>query len=109
MAKVISLIIKNGAIRNYGSLQGSINLFPRSSSSFSFGGGDSNQEQQRLETLPLVPDDDRSAEVSQAVLFSGVIATCIGINVFSGLFHWDDLTLWTNLILGVAITTVVGK
>ena len=105
MAYVLSLAIKNGAILSYGSLQGSISPFPRSSSAFSFGGN--NQEQTRLESLPAVPDDDRAGEVSQAVLFSGVIASCIGINVFSGLFGAEDLTFWTNLILGVAITTVV--
>jgi len=103
MAKVISLIIKNGSIRNYGSLQSSINLFPRSSSySMNFN----NQEQQRLESLPPVPDDERAAEVSQAAIFSGVIATCIGINIFGGLFGLEN-NGWTNLILGVAITTVV--
>mmetsp|Transcript_17050 Transcript_17050/g.30606 ORF Transcript_17050/g.30606 Transcript_17050/m.30606 type:complete len:509 (+) Transcript_17050:78-1604(+) len=105
MASVMSLAIKNGAILRYGSLQSSLNPIPRSSStsaSFSFG----NQEQ-RLESLPPVPDDDRASEVSQAVIFSGVCASCIGINIFSGLFGLEDLTFWTNLVLGVAITTVV--
>jgi len=54
-----------------------------------------------------VPDDDRATEVSQAVIFSGVVVGCIGINFFSGLFGLEDLTVWTNLVLGVAITTVV--
>ena len=103
MAKVISLIIKNGSILNYGSLQSSINLFPRSSSySMNFN----NQEQQRLESLPPVPDDERAAEVTQAAIFSGVIATCIGINIFGGLLGLEN-NGFTNLILGVAITTVV--
>ncbi|KAL7530449.1 hypothetical protein ACHAWF_003379 [Thalassiosira exigua] len=108
MANMLSLAIKNGAISRYGSLQGSINLFPRASSpasSFPFGMAD-NQEQ-RLESLPPVPDDDRATEVSQAIIFSGVVASCVGINVFSGIFGLEDLTCWTNLILGVAITTVI--
>jgi len=102
MANVMSLAIKNGAILRYGSLQSSLNQIPRSSStskSFAFG----NQEQ-RLESLPPVPDDDRASEVSQAVIFSGVFASCIGINIFGGLFGLEDLTFWTNLVLGVAIT-----
>ena len=106
MSKVISLIIQNGAIRNYGSLQGSINPFPRSSSTnpFAFGGGGGReQQQQKLESLPPVPDDERATEVSQAVIFSGVLATCVMINILG----IEDLTVVTNLILGVAITTVV--
>lgn len=111
MANVLSLTIKNGAIMNYGSLQGNINLFPRSTSSsspaFSFGNNYDQEQQNRLQSLPSVPNDDRASEVSQAVIFSGVLASCIAINVFSGLFRLEDLTTWTNLILGVAITTVV--
>lgn len=105
MSKVISLIIQNGAIRNYGSLQGSINPFPRSSSStnpFAFGGS-GREQQQKLESLPPVPDDERATEVSQAVIFSGVLATCVMINILG----IEDLTLVTNLILGVAITTLI--
>jgi len=105
MANVLSLSIKNGAILRYGSLQGNINPIPQSSSTFAFGA--SGQEQERLEGLAPVPDDDRATEVSQAVIFSGVVVGCIGINFFSGLFGLEDLTVWTNLVLGVAITTVV--
>jgi len=100
---VLSLVIKNGAILRYGSLQRNINQFPRSTS-FAFG---MNNQEQRLESLPPVPDDDRATEVSQAVIFSAVVASSIGVNVFSGLFGLEDLTFWTNLLLGVAITTVV--
>ena len=108
MANVLSLAIKNGAIARYGSLQGSINPIPQTNSAgpaFSFG--NANDQEQRLESLPAVPDDDRAAEVYQALLFSGVLASCIFVNVFSGLFGLEDLTVWTNLFLGVAITTVV--
>ena len=104
MSNVLSLVIKNGAILRYGSLQRNINPFPRTSTSFAFG---RNDQEQRLESLPLVPDDDRATEVSQAVIFSAVVASSIGVNVFSGLFGLEDLTFWTNLLLGVAITTVV--
>eukprot|EP00579_Thalassiosira_antarctica_P001584 CAMPEP_0201870028 /NCGR_PEP_ID=MMETSP0902-20130614/3304_1 /ASSEMBLY_ACC=CAM_ASM_000551 /TAXON_ID=420261 /ORGANISM="Thalassiosira antarctica, Strain CCMP982" /LENGTH=426 /DNA_ID=CAMNT_0048395599 /DNA_START=232 /DNA_END=1512 /DNA_ORIENTATION=- len=103
MSNVLSLVIKNGAILRYGSLQRNINQFPRSTS-FAFG---MNNQEQRLESLPPVPDDDRATEVSQAVIFSAVVASSIGVNVFSGLFGLEDLTFWTNLLLGVAITTVV--
>ena len=108
MSRVISLIIQNGAIRNYGSLQGSITPFPRSSSTnnpfaFGGGGGGEQQQQQKLESLPPVPDDERATEVSQAVIFSGVLATCVMINILG----IEDLTVVTNLILSVAITTLV--
>lgn len=106
MANMLSLTIKNGAILRYGSLQGSINLFPKTSAS-AFAFGNTNNQEERLQDLPPVPDDDRATEVSQAVIFSGVLASCVGINVFSGLFGLEDLTIWTNLILGVAITTLV--
>ena len=120
MANVLSLTIQNGAISRFGSLQGSLNPIPRSSystsssapssfASFSLGSSYTQEQRKRLEGLPPVPDDDRAAEVSQAVLFSALVASCVGINVFNGLFgHFmDDITLWTNLFLGVAITTVV--
>lgn len=113
MAKMLSLTIQNGAISRFGSLQGSITPIPRSTSSStpsfaSFAFGTTQEQQKRLESLPDVPDDDRAAEVSQAVLFSGLLASCVGINVINGLFghSLDDITVWTNLLLGVAITTV---
>lgn len=106
MANMLSLARKNGAVARYGSLQGSINLFPRSSSAaFPFGGPD--PARQRLEGLPPVPDDERAAEVSQALLFSGACAGCVGINVLAGPLGLEDLTFWTNLVLGVAISTIV--
>lgn len=113
MANMLSLSIRNGAILRYGSLQNSINRFPgmSSGSAFPFGGGMNNQQQQeeqeRLANIPPVPDDDRATEVSQAVIFGGAVAACIGINVISGPFGLEDLTFWTNAILGVAITTLV--
>lgn len=57
--------------------------------------------------LPAIPDDDRAAEVSSALTFSAVVGTCVGMNIVGGLFGLDDLTPFTNLILGVALTTVV--
>ena len=118
MANVLSLAIQNGAISRFGSLQGSIHPIPRSTTSttsstpsfasFSFGNSNTQEQQKRLESLPPVPDDDRAAEVSQAVLFSALVASCVGINVINGIFghSMDDITTWTNLILGVAVTTV---
>lgn len=114
MANVLSLSIRNGAIQRYGSLQSTIRLLPQRTQANGgfFGGlnGGGNQQQQdlqRLDSLPPVPVDDRATEVSQAAIFSAVVAGCVAINVFSGLFGLEDLTPLTNLILGVTITTVV--
>lgn len=105
MAKVLSLTIQNGAIANYGTLQGTINLLPRSSSFSPFGGN--NQQRERLQNLPVVPDDDRAAEISQAITFATVVGACLAINIFGGLFGMDDLAPWTNLLLGITVVTVV--
>ena len=107
MSKVLSLAITNGSILRYGTLQGEISPIPQSqATAFPFGNRN-NDDLERLQSLPPVPEDDRAAEVSQAVLFSGVVGGCIAVNVFAGLFGMEDLTPITNLILGVTITTVV--
>jgi hypothetical protein len=106
MAKVLSLAIKNGAISNYGTLQGTINPIPITSN-FSPFGGSKKADIERLQNLPAVPDDDRAVEISQAITFSTVVGSCVAINVFGGLFGLDDVTPWTNLILGITITTIV--
>lgn len=106
MAKVLSLAISNGSILRYGNLQGSINPIPQSSASV-FPFGNRNKDIERLQSLPPIPEDDRATEVSQAILFSGVIAACLAVNLFGGLFGMENLTPWSNFILGVAVTTVV--
>lgn len=105
MAKILSLAIQNGAISNYGTLQSTVNPFPRKSSFSPFGSN--NQQLDRLQNLPPVPDDDRAAEISQAITFATVIGSCLAINIFGGLFGLDDLAPWTSLILGITIVTVV--
>ncbi|KAL7518820.1 hypothetical protein ACHAWX_003623 [Stephanocyclus meneghinianus] len=104
MAKVLSLAIGNGAISNYGSLQGTIDPIPQTSNSFTFGSNKKNQID-RMNNLPAVPDDDRATEVTQAITFTTVVGSCLALNIFGGLFGLDDLTPWTNLILGIAVTT----
>eukprot|EP00970_Alexandrium_tamarense_P003892 scaffold658_cov184-Alexandrium_tamarense.AAC.3 len=106
MANVLSLAIKNGAIANYGSLQGTISPVPQTTNAFPFGGGNKNQ-MERLQSLPAVPDDDRATEVSQAVIFATVVGSCLGVNVFGGLFGLEDLTPLANLVLGITTTTLV--
>ncbi len=108
MAKILSLAIRNGSILRYGTLQNEVKPFPQSSAtSFPFGNRNNNNDIERLQSLPAVPEDDRAGEVSQAVLFSGVCAGCVAVNTFAGLFGMEDLTPITNLILGIGITTVV--
>lgn len=107
MANVLSLAIRNGALYSFGCLQGEITPFPRAPASpFTFG-NQNNKLVEKLQSLPAVPDDDRAAEVSSALVFSAVVAVCVGVNVFGGLFGLDDLTPITNLILGIAVTTVI--
>lgn len=115
MADVLSLARRNGAISRYGSLQGDVDPVPRyspsSSTAFAFGGmgggGDRERKMRRLASLPPVPDDERAAEVSQAVLFASTIATCAVINAFSGPFGLEDLTPWTNLVIGISVSVVL--
>ncbi len=107
MSNVLSLAIRNGALYNFGCLQGEITPFPWASAPpFTFG-VQKNKLVEKLQSLPAVPDDDRAAEVSSALAFSAVVATCVGVNIFGGLFGLDDLTPVTNLILGIAVTTVI--
>ena len=123
MANVLSLAKRNGAIRKYGILQSDIDPIPRvqqqnqqqrqsSPTPFSFGrgssGSDKERKMKRLITLPPIPDDDRATEVTQAAIFGIMIASCIGINIFDGVFHTvDAITPWTNLVLGSAVSTVI--
>jgi hypothetical protein len=123
MANVLSLAKRNGAIRKYGSLQSDIDPIPRvqqqmqqqqqsSPTPFSFGRGSSSgsekeRKMKRLLTLPPIPDDDRATEVTQAAIFGIMIASCIGINIYDGIFHTiDTITPWTNLVLGLAVSIV---
>ena len=70
-------------------------------------GNRNNNDIERLQSLPPIPEDDRAKEVSQALLFSGVVGACLAVNLLGGLFGMEDLTPFTNLVLGAAITTVV--
>ena len=106
MARVLTLAIQNGSISRYGNLQGSITPIPRTSSSFPFGSNNNNLAE-RLKSLPPIPDDDRATEVSSAVLFSAVVMSCLGLNVLGGVLGLEELTPWTNIILGIIVTTVV--
>ena len=106
MANVLSLAIKNGAIANYGTLQGTINPIPQTSN-FSPFGGSRQADMERLQNLPVVPDDDRGAEISQAITFATVVGSCVATNIFGGIFGLEDATPWTNLILGLTVTTVI--
>ena len=106
MSKVLSLAIKNGAISNYGTLQSTIQPIPQTSSYSPFGASKKDQIE-RLRNLPAVPDDDRAAEISQAITFATVVGSCVALNIFGGLFGLDDVTPWTNLLLGITITAVV--
>ncbi|KAL7432738.1 hypothetical protein ACHAXM_003244 [Skeletonema potamos] len=107
MAKVLSLAITNGSILRYGTLQGEINPIPQSSARVFPFGNRNNNDIERLQSLPPIPEDDRAKEVSQALLFSGVVGACLAVNLLGGLFGMEDLTPFTNLVLGAAITTVV--
>jgi hypothetical protein len=125
MANVLSLAKRNGAIRKYGILQSDIDPIPRvqqqnqqqqqssSPTPFSFGrgsssGSDKERKFKRLLTLPPIPDDDRATEVTQAAIFGLMIVSCIGINIFDGIFHTiDTITPWTNLVLGLAVSIVI--
>lgn len=95
MARALSLAIRNGALVRYGRLQGAVRPLPRAAAAVALDG------------VPPVPDDDRAAEVTQAVAAGAVVAACVGINAVGGLVGLEDLAVWTNLILGAAIATVV--
>jgi len=109
MAKVLSLSIKNGAISTFGDLQAVVTPFPRSSPSGNmFQFGNKNKELiERLNNLPSVPDDDRAAEVTSAASFSAIVMACFGVNAIGGWFGLEELAPYTNLFLGLMVTTVV--
>ena len=107
MANILSLAIKNGAITNYGTLQDTINPIPQKTSSFSPFGGNKKEQLERLQNLPAVPGDDRAVEISQAITFATIVGSCLAVNLFGGLFGLDDVTPWTNLLLGITVTTVI--
>jgi hypothetical protein len=115
MADVLSLSKRNGAIARYGSFQNDVIPVPRSSSpsssaSFAFGGGgvaDRERNLRRLASLPPVPIDDRATEVSQAALFGVTIASCVMINFLAGPMHLEDLTTWTNVVIGISLSVLI--
>lgn len=102
MSRVLSLAMKNRGIRSYGSLQADVTPLPTNPTSrVKCPDGKTRTRQERLDEAPSVPTDDRAKEITSALGFSAVVFACL----FTDLFHYDDITPFTNLLL-IGIFTV---
>lgn len=101
MTNIMSLGIKNGGITQYGQLQSEIVPMPSSASTKVLTpDGSSKPREERLKNLPDVPVDDRGAEVTSALIASTIVGFCVAANIL-GL---EDVSPYTNLILGSILT-----
>ena len=96
MAEIMSLALANGGLSQFGSLQKTVTMLPPAPSSrVRLLDGTTKTRQQRLESLPNVPTDDRGSEVASALAVSGFCGICGLANIFA----LDDITPYSNLAL----------
>lgn len=109
MSNTLSLCIRNGGIQNYGSVVDTIKYIPPRASSST------------TSDLPIVPSDDRLAEISSAITVSLVTVICLilsnsvgsgpMLNDFSNINNFPSLTSTAaSLILyAIGITAIVDN
>ena len=95
MSKILSLSLRNGGLSFYGSQQTTITALPPSSIM---------TRAERLESLPDVPSDERSKEITAAIVALGVVGACLFINGVGNGLGWAGITPYTSFLL----TTLVG-
>ena len=105
MADILSLAVRNpGGLKQYGILQSSILDMPSSpTQKIVCPDGNRKTRDERLESLPDVPTDDRGTEIASALATLGVVGICFLAN----LFGLDDITPVTNLIWFSIVTVGV--
>jgi len=96
MADMLALAIRNpGGLSQYGILQSSILEMPISlTQRVVCPDGSRKTRRERLNSLPDVPTDDRSAEVTSAAFTLGIVGICFLANIFG----MDEITPVTNFI-----------
>lgn len=114
MAQVLSFSARNRkGITQYGILQTSVTSMPMttapSSASQRFSSapkvvcpdGTKKTRRERLDSVSNVPEDDRSTEISSALVVAGIY----GVGGITDLFGMDDISAYANIII-FAITTL---
>lgn len=105
MSTVLSLCTRNGAIAQYGSLQGTITPFPPvPASRVRCPDGKTRTRAERIEVLPTIPTDDRASEVASALAVSLVVGGCLFINSFGSTFGLEDWSPYTSLLVAGVFT-----
>jgi hypothetical protein len=113
MSKILSLSLRNGGLSFYGSQQTTITALPSTPSSPMMSNMSKNDGQQRtsimtraerLQSLPAVPTDERSKEITAAIATLGVVGACLFINGVGNGLGWESITPYTSFLL----TTLVG-
>ena len=103
MSQIISLAVKNGGISQYGSFQVDITPMPTAPTSrVKCPDGSTKTRAERLRSLPDIPTDNRSTEVTNALAVGSLIAFCGAVDVL-GL---EDISPFTNTVW--ALLVVVG-
>lgn len=97
MATILSLSLKNGSLSFYGSQQSGTTPLPPSPTSRV--PQQNMTREQRLQSLPDVPTDNRAAEVSAAITTLGVGGSCLVVQGVGNGIGLDDITPYTNLLL----------
>jgi hypothetical protein len=111
MSKVLSLSLRNGGLSFYGSQQTTITALPSTPSSPIVPGMMSNMSNdgqqrttsimtraERLESLPAVPTDERSNEITAAIATLGVVGACLFINGDGNGLGWEGITPYTSFL-----------
>jgi hypothetical protein len=95
MAQIMSLGKRNGGLVQFGNLQAQVTSMPSNPlSKVRCADGSTKTRYERLQSLPSVPMDDRSSEVTSALAVAGVVGFCGTVNVL-GL---DAISPFTNLV-----------
>eukprot|EP00980_Cylindrotheca_fusiformis_P008787 scaffold1869_cov122-Cylindrotheca_fusiformis.AAC.49 len=101
VSQVLSLGARNGRIMRFGNLQAEITPLPTSrSSKVRCPDGKTRTREERLESLPDVPTDNRALEVSSALTVATVVGFCGTVNVLG----MDEISPFTNFVWFLIVT-----
>lgn len=102
MAKIMSLSSRNGGASQYGILQREINPLPTNRNTrVKYPDGKTRTRDERLQSLPNIPTDDRGTEITSALAVASVVGFCWTV----GVLNIEEITPFTNTVW-VAIVLV---
>lgn len=95
MGQIMSLVSKNGGVKQFGNLQREVTPMPLSRTArVRCPDGSTRTRGERLDALPDIPTDDRASEVSSALAVAGVVGFCGAVNVLG----IDEISPFTTAV-----------